>query len=61
MSSREKILDVLTDMVSDLLYYDRKEDSSLPVGSIEEAVKQGEITLDEMLAHVRQQMTGSFQ
>jgi hypothetical protein len=61
MSRREKILDVLTDMVSGLLYYDRKEDSSLPVGSIEEAVKLGEITLDEMLAHVRQQMTGSFQ
>jgi hypothetical protein len=61
MSRREKILDVLTDMVSDLLYYDRKEDDSLPVGSIEEAVKSGEITLDEMLAHVRQQITGSFQ
>lgn len=58
MNHREKILDVLTDMISDLMYYDRKEDRELPVGAIEQAITAGEITLDEMLLHVRGQMTG---
>lgn len=60
-SRREIILDHLQDMVGDLLYYDRKEDETLPVGAIEEAVKAGEITIDEMLEHIRKHMTGSGQ
>ncbi len=31
------------------LYYDRKECDSLPVGSIEKAVEEGEITKQEIL------------
>lgn len=58
MSRREKILSVLNDMVADLMYYNRKEDESLPVGAIEQAIREGEITLDEMLAYVRKQITG---
>lgn len=46
---RERIESVLSDMVSDLLYYDRKEDWDLPRGAIEKAIKHGEITIEEMI------------
>lgn len=46
---REHIEANLDDMITDLLYYDRKEDEFLPVGAIEEAVRAGEITADEMV------------
>lgn len=36
-------------MVSDLLYYNRKEDEDLPVGAIEQAVKDGVITVEELV------------
>jgi hypothetical protein len=44
---RQRILDATTDLVADFLYYDRKEDS-LPVGAIEQAVAEGEITATEI-------------
>jgi hypothetical protein len=46
---RQKIFDVVSDSVTDLLYYDRKEDDELGVGGIEEAVAAGEITADEIV------------
>jgi len=50
MSDRkETIQNVIADMVSDFLYYDRKEDEDLPRGSIEEAIEAGEITLREIV------------
>jgi len=45
---REHIEANLDDMIADLFYYDRKEDETLPVGAIEEAVKAGEITAEEI-------------
>lgn len=50
MSDRkETIQNVIADMVSDFLYYDRKEDEDLPRGAIEEAIEAGEITLREIV------------
>lgn len=46
---RERILLIIEDRVSDILYYHRKEDDDLPVGAIEEAIRAGEITVDEMM------------
>lgn len=46
---RQHIIDTLTDGVGRLFYYDRKEDEDLPRGSIEEAVEQSEITVEEMI------------
>ena len=37
-------------MVSNLLYYDRKEDNELPRGVIEKAIKNGIISVDEIVA-----------
>jgi hypothetical protein len=47
---KEIILDTLDDMVSCLLFYDRKEDQELPLGAIEAAIREGEITVEEMVA-----------
>lgn len=46
---RQNIEDTLDDLVSNFLYYDRKEDEDLPRGAIEEAVEAGEITVDDMV------------
>jgi hypothetical protein len=37
-------------LVSDFLYYDRKEDEDLPRGEIEDAVSKGEITVAELVS-----------
>jgi len=46
---REIILDTISDSITDLFYYDRKEDEDLPRGAIEKAVRNGEITVDEIV------------
>lgn len=53
---REIIENTITDMVSDLLYYRRKEDSTLPVGAIDAAVREGEITIDDMVTQFRDEL-----
>lgn len=50
-SRREIIFAAVTDLVSDFLYYDRKEDEDLPRDAIEEALEKGEITVEEILDH----------
>jgi len=50
---KQLILDTIEDMVSNLLYYDRKEDEDLPVDAIEGALAAGEITITEMADHFR--------
>ncbi|MES2155859.1 MAG: hypothetical protein V4510_12055 [bacterium] len=50
---RGRILSLVSDTVADLLYYDRKEDSTVPVGAIDAAVAAGEITVDEITAAFR--------
>jgi hypothetical protein len=48
-SRRQKILDRVSDAATNLVYYDRKEDETLGVGGIEEAIAAGEITVQEMI------------
>ena len=49
MSMRKIIINTVTDLVSDFLYYDRKEDEELGRGAIEMAIRQSDITLDEIV------------
>ena len=42
------IFSSVCDLVVDLIYYDRKDDEELPVGAIENAVKSGDVSIDEM-------------
>jgi len=45
---RDYIFRTVDDVVSGFLFYDRKEDLELPQGGIEEAIEEGELTLDEL-------------
>lgn len=47
---RERILDRVSDLVGELMYYRRKEDAELPRGAIEAAVAAGEVSTDEIVA-----------
>ena len=48
---------MIEDMISDFLYYDRKEDEDLPRGEIEKMVKSGELTVDEIVEKFREELT----
>jgi hypothetical protein len=50
---RETILATAEDLMSNFLYYDRKEDEDLPRGAIEAALESGEVTVDELLGIFR--------
>jgi hypothetical protein len=50
---RKTIKNTISDMVADLLYYDRKEDDALPMDAIDGAIRRGEITVDEIVAQFR--------
>lgn len=45
---KELILNYVEDLVTSFLYYDRKEDEDLPVGAIERAIENNEITIEEI-------------
>ena len=49
--------DTVSDLITDFLYYDRKEDDQLPCGMIEDAVKDGKITVDEIVDLFRTHLT----
>jgi len=50
----ENINDTIEDLVSDFLYYDRKEDETLEVGDIEDAIKEGKITVDQIVSKFKE-------
>jgi hypothetical protein len=52
--NRDIIFATVDDLVTDFLYYDRKEDEDLPVGSIQDAIHTSVISLDELVARFRE-------
>lgn len=52
---KKLILDAVSDLVYDFLVYDREDDEELPRGSIQDAIKNGKITTDEIIEKFRQQ------
>ena len=46
----DTLKDVIDDLVRDFLYYDRKENETLAVGEIEEAIEDGTISTQEIIA-----------
>lgn len=54
---RSTIGPVIQDLVSNFLFYDRREDDVLPVGAIEEAVRSGEITVDTIVDLFREEVS----
>lgn len=46
----------IDDMVSDLLYYDRKEDEDLPMGKIELMIKNRQTSVDEIVSVFKEKL-----
>ena len=57
---KQKILNVINDMCSDFLYYDRKEDEYLSAEQLNNAVTNGEVTIDEMVSEFRKHLESEF-
>ena len=54
---KQIINDTISDLVSDLLYYNRKEDEQLPLNAIEQAIVDGEISISDMIDTFRIELT----
>ncbi len=61
MSRKQIIQATLADLVSNFLFYDRKEDQDLPRGAIDDAIEQEEITIDEMVSQFRDLLTSGVE
>jgi hypothetical protein len=46
---KQNILNTVSDLVSSFLYYDRKEDENLKVNAINNAIKEGIISEEEIV------------
>lgn len=46
---KEEIIKTVKDLVTDFLYYDRKDDEDLGVNAIQTAIKDGFISSDEIV------------
>lgn len=57
---KETILNTVKDLCANFLYYDRKEDEDLSADDLEEAVKNGTVTIDEMVETFRQQLENTL-
>lgn len=57
---KEIILSTISDLCSDFLYYDRKGDEDLSIEKLNEAVGNGVITIDEMVAEFRKNLVNTF-
>jgi len=57
---KQNILNTISDLCSNFLYYDRKEDETLSEKQLKDAVKSGEITVDEMVDEFRKHLEKNF-
>jgi len=53
---KQIILNVVQDLCSNFLHYDRKGDEDLSSEQLKEAVKDGTITIDEIVAEFRKNL-----
>lgn len=57
---KDLILGKIHDLVSDFTYYNRKNDEDLSSEDLQKAVKEGEITIDEMVEEFKKQLIERF-
>lgn len=57
---KQKILDTLSDTISNFLYYDRKEDDDLPVWEIEKSIKSWIISEDDLINLFKENLRDSI-
>jgi len=57
---KQTILNTIEDLVSNFVYYDRKEDEDLSQEDLEQAVKTGVITVDEIIEKFAEKIKNSL-
>jgi len=57
---KQLIIDVIGDIVSKFLYYDRKDDENLPIDSIQDAIEAREISIEEIVDEFNMQLRKSL-
>jgi len=57
---KQEILNTISDLCSSFLYYDRKEDEVLTMEALNDAVKNGIITIDEMTEEFKKHLEDTF-
>jgi len=50
------IKNIVTDMVADFLYYNRREDEDTPKGRIEELIHGGQLSIDQIVGWFRKEL-----
>lgn len=56
MERKELILNTVDDLVSNFLYYDRKEDEDLPIGSVEDSINTWEIDVSDIVSRFQDEL-----
>jgi predicted RNA-binding protein associated with RNAse of E/G family len=57
---KQEVLITIKDLCSDFLFYDRKEDETLSVSQLNQAVENGDVTIDEMVDEFRKNLEETF-
>jgi len=60
-NARKIIFSTIEQSVSNMLYYDRKEDEDCPVDFIENSIKAGYITVDEIIEEISKVLNNSVE
>ena len=58
---KEKIINTIKDLCSDFLYYDRIEDDELDEHDLIQAVEDGTVTIEEMVAEFENELRNTLQ
>ena len=59
MATKQQILNLIEDVVTKFVYYDRKE-SDIGIEDLNEAVRSGEISIEEMVEKFRDGLEATF-
>jgi predicted RNA-binding protein associated with RNAse of E/G family len=58
---KENIINTVKDLCADFLYYDRKEDEELSADDLIQAIEEGTVTIEEMVAEFENQLRNTLQ
>jgi len=58
---KQLILDEIEDLCSNFVFYDRKSDENLSINKLNKAVKDGIITVAEMVEHFENCLLNTFE
>jgi hypothetical protein len=58
---KENIINTVKDLCANFLYYDRKEDEELSADDLTQAVEDGTVTIEEIVAEFENQLRNTLQ